>query len=168
MKRRRCRSLGCPVANQKARLCPEARLEQHEKEQQQPQGMSRCASDNRLPQVLRRVYPEVRNHEFKAEFRFAGDIPENLRSGQTCRLEVRLGASRESVLVPRGAFFQSTGGSWIFVLDPDGKGAHRREVRIGRQNPEYYEVLEGLAPGERVVLDGYEGLGKCDELRFRQ
>lgn len=124
--------------------------------------------DRVYPCVLRRVYPEVRNHEFKAEFRFAGDIPENLRSGQTCRLEVRLGASSESVLIPKGGFFQDTGGRWIFVLDPDGKSAHRREVRIGRQNPEYYEVIEGLAPGERVVLDGYAGLGKCDELRFRQ
>ena len=81
---------------------------------------------------------------------------------------MRLGASSESVLIPKGGFFQDTGGRWIFVLDPDGKSAHRREVRIGRQNPEYYEVLEGLAPGERVVLDGYAGLGKCDELRFRQ
>ncbi len=124
--------------------------------------------DRVYPCVLRRVYPEVRNHEFKAEFRFAGDIPENLRSGQTCRLEVRLGASSESVLIPKGGFFQDTGGRWIFVLDPDGKSAHRREVRIGRQNPEYYEVIEGLAPGERVVLDGYAGLGKCDELRSRQ
>lgn len=125
------------------------------------------AQESRYPCVLRKVYPEVREHEFKAEFRFSDGLPANLRIGQTCRMDVRLGASSRQVVIPKGSFFQDTGGRWIFVLDPDGKSAHRREIRIGRQNPEYYEVLEGLSPGERVIVDGYGSFVDCDELRFR-
>ena len=69
---------------------------------------------------------------------------------------MELGQPTESVIIPKGTFFQSTGGSWIFVLDADGKRAYRRQIKIGRQNPQYYEVLEGLEPGERVIVSNYE------------
>lgn len=105
---------------------------------------------------VRKVFPEVRDGKFRVEFLFDGERPENIRSGQTYYLNLQLGKSSQAVIIPKGTFYQSTGGKWIFVLDKDGKTAYRRNIRIGRQNPLYYEVLEGLDPGERVILNGYE------------
>jgi len=106
--------------------------------------------------LLRKVYPEVREGKFRVEFVFDGERPEKIRAGQTYYLNLQLGQSTNAVLIPRGTFFQTTGGKWIFVLDKDGKKAYRRQIRLGRQNPQYYEVLEGLDPGEKVILNGYE------------
>lgn len=106
--------------------------------------------------TIRRVFPEVREGKFRAEFLFVGERPDNIRSGQTYYLNLELGQPTEGILIPKGTFFQHTGGSWIFVLDKDGKKAHRRQIRIGRQNPTYYEVLEGLQAGERVIVSSYE------------
>ena len=114
--------------------------------------------------VVRKVYPEVRDGKFKTDFVFKGERPENIRSGQTYYINLELGQSSESVLIPRGTFFQTTGGSWIYVLDSEGKRAYKRSIRIGRQNPQYYEVLDGLAPGERVIVSGYEGFRENDVL----
>lgn len=113
---------------------------------------------------VRKVYPEVREGKFKTDFVFTGKRPENIRSGQTYYINLELGQSSESVLIPRGTFFQTTGGSWIYVLDSEGKRAYKRSIRIGRQNPQYYEVLEGLAPGEQVIVSGYEGFRDNDVL----
>lgn len=106
--------------------------------------------------VVRKVYPEVRDGKFRADFVFTGERPDNIRSGQTYYINLELGQPTESIIIPRGTFFQSTGGSWIFVLDPDGKKAYRRTIKIGRQNPQYYEVTEGLEPGEKVIVSSYE------------
>lgn len=114
--------------------------------------------------AVRKVYPEVRDGKFKTDFVFKGERPENIRSGQTYYINLELGQSSESVLIPRGTFFQTTGGSWIYVLDSEGKRAYKRSIRIGRQNPQYYEVLDGLAPGERVIVSGYEGFRENDVL----
>lgn len=105
---------------------------------------------------LQKVYPEVREGKFRSDFVFTGERPDNIRSGQTYYINLELGQPTESVIIPKGTFFQSTGGSWIFVLDPDGKRAYRRNIRIGRQNPQYYEVIEGLIDGDRVIVSGYE------------
>ena len=105
---------------------------------------------------VRKVYPEVRQGKFRCDFVFRGERPENIRTGQTYYLDLELGQPEQAVLIPRGTFFQTTGGQWIFVLDKSGEKAYRRPIRIGRQNPQYYEVLEGLEPGERVVTSGYE------------
>ena len=105
---------------------------------------------------VRKVYPEVRQGKFGCDFVFVGDRPENIRSGQTYYIDLELGQPEQAVLIPRGTFFQTTGGQWIFVLDKSGTKAYRRNIRIGRQNPRFYEVLEGLEPGERVVTSGYE------------
>jgi len=105
---------------------------------------------------VRKVYPEVRQGKFGCDFVFMGERPENIRSGQTYYIDLELGQPEQAVLIPRGTFFQTTGGQWIFVLDKSGSKAYRRNIRIGRQNPRYYEVLEGLEPGERVVTSGYE------------
>ncbi len=105
---------------------------------------------------VRKVYPEVRDGYFRTDLVFEGDSPDNMRSGQTYYIDLQLGESSESVLIPKGTFFQITGGNWIFVVDKDGKHAYRRNIRVGRQNPQYYEVLEGLEQGERVIISGYE------------
>ena len=106
---------------------------------------------------VRKVYPEVREGRFRTDFVFTGERPENIRSGQTYYIDLQLGEPTESVLIPKGTFFQVTGGNWIFVVSKDGDKAYRRTIRIGRQNPQYYEVLEGLEQGERVIVSGYEG-----------
>ena len=122
--------------------------------------------DEAYSAVIRKVYPEVRNGKFKADLKFVGEQPANIRSGQTYYLNLQLGQPEQAVLVPRGAFFQTTGGRWIYVLDADGEGATRREIRISRQNPQYYEVLEGLSVGEKVIVSGYEKFGDNERLKF--
>ena len=115
--------------------------------------------------VIRKVYPEVRDGKFKADFRFEGQQPENIRTGQTYYLNLQLGQSAEAILIPRGSFYQNTGGKWVYVLNADGTKATKRSVRIGRQNPQYYEVIEGLAPGDKVIISSYDAFGdKKDEL----
>lgn len=113
---------------------------------------------------IRKVYPEVRDGKFQADFRFDGAQPDNIRTGQTYYLNLQLGQSVEAVLIPRGTFYQTTGGKWIFVLSQDGSRAVKREIRIGRQNPQYYEVLEGLEAGETVITSSYESFGDNDVL----
>ena len=115
---------------------------------------------------IRKVYPEVRDGKFKADFKFMEQQPENIRSGQTYYLNLQLGQPVEAVLIPRGAFYQKTGGKWIYVLSSDGTKATRRDIRIGRQNPQYYEVIEGLEPGEKVITSSYDNFGESDVLVF--
>ena len=116
--------------------------------------------------VIRKVYPEVRDGKFKADFKFDGEQPDNIRSGQTYYLNLQLGQPEEAVIIPRGTFYQKTGGKWIYVVNKEGTKAVKREIRIGRQNPQYYEVLEGLEPGEKVITSGYETYGDSDVLVF--
>ena len=106
--------------------------------------------------TVRKVYPEVRDGKFKTDFVFTGERPDNIRTGQTYYINLELGQPTESIIIPKGTFFQNTGGNWIFVLDQDGKKAYRRQIKIGRQNPQFYEVLEGLEPGEKVIVSSYE------------
>ena len=115
---------------------------------------------------IRKVYPEVRDGKFKADFKFAEQQPENIRSGQTYYLNLQLGQPVEAILIPRGAFYQKTGGKWIYVLSPDGSKAVKRDIRIGRQNPQYYEVVEGLEPGEKVITSSYDNFGESEVLIF--
>ena len=117
--------------------------------------------------IVRKVYPEVRQGKFRVDFLFTGTRPSRLRSGQTFYLNVELGQSAQAVLIPRGTFFQTTGGQWIFVLSRDGRHAYRRPIRIGRQNPRHYEVLEGLEPGERVITSGYEAYKDYEQLEIK-
>ena len=116
--------------------------------------------------VIRKVYPEVRDGKFKADFKFDGEQPDNIRAGQTYYLNLQLGQPEEAVIIPRGTFYQKTGGKWIYVVNKEGNKAVKREIRIGRQNPQYYEVLEGLEPGERVITSGYDTYGDSDVLVF--
>jgi HlyD family secretion protein len=117
--------------------------------------------------TVRRVYPEVRNGTFKIDMVFTDTIPENIRTGQTYYTSLQLGQPKTAILVPIGGFFQETGGQWIYVVDPSESYATRRDISTGRKNPKYYEVLEGLQPGEKVIISGYETFGKNEKLVFK-
>ncbi|MEC3907019.1 HlyD family efflux transporter periplasmic adaptor subunit [Tamlana sp. 2201CG12-4] len=116
---------------------------------------------------LKKVYPEVREGKFKIDMVFAGDQPDNIRTGQNYYIKLQLGEPTEALLIPRGAFFQSTGGQWVYVLDSTGEFAVKRSVKIGKQNPKYYEVLEGLQVGEQVITSGYDAFGESDKLNLK-
>ncbi|MBO7283785.1 MAG: HlyD family efflux transporter periplasmic adaptor subunit [Bacteroidales bacterium] len=116
--------------------------------------------------IIRKVYPEVREGRFKADFRFNGEQPANIRTGQTYYLNLQLGQPEKAILIPRGTFYQKTGGKWIYVVSPEGGKAVKREIRIGRQNPQFYEVLEGLEAGEKVITSGYDNFGDNEVLVF--
>lgn len=120
--------------------------------------------ENSYNMLLRKVYPEVRDGKFKIDLTFGGELPDNIRTGQTYNLNLQLGQPIEAVYIPRGAFFQKTGGRWIYVVDETGEKAYRREIRIGRQNPRYYEILDGLAPGEKVITSSYDNFGDNEVL----
>ena len=116
--------------------------------------------------VIRKVYPEVRAGKFKADFRFSGEQPHNIRTGQTYYLNLQLAQPEKAILIHRGTFYQKTAGKWIYVVAPEGGKAVKREIRIGRQNPQFYEVLEGLEPGEKVITSGYDNFGDNEVLIF--
>ena len=113
---------------------------------------------------VRKVYPDVRNGQFEIDLVFTDVSPDNIRTGQTYHIKLELGESGKAVLLPRGGFFQSTGGQWVFVLNEDGTEAVKRNIRIGKQNPQYYEVLEGLNANEKVITSGYEMFGTNDRI----
>jgi HlyD family secretion protein len=113
---------------------------------------------------IKKVYPEVRNGRFTVDMVFTDDVPSSIRIGQTSRINLELGESQKAVLIPRGGFYQSTGGQWIFVVDPSGSFATKRNIRINRQNPRHYEVVEGLVPGEKVIVSSYDNFGNVDKL----
>ena len=117
--------------------------------------------------VVRKVYPEVREGKFRTDLVFVGTRPSNMRAGQTFYLNLELGSPIQAVLIPKGTFFQTTGGNWIFVLDKSGYTAYRRNISIGRQNPQYYEIEDGLEPGERVIISGYEAFKDNDVLKLK-
>ena len=111
-----------------------------------------------------KVYPEVKDGQFRTDFRFTTGRPESIRAGQTYHINLQLGDPVKAILVPRGGFFQITGGRWMYVMDESGKFAIRQPIRIGRQNPQYYEVTEGLKSGDRVIISGYELFGDNEKL----
>jgi HlyD family secretion protein len=114
--------------------------------------------------TIRRVYPEVVEGQFQADMEFAGEAPQGLRRGQTLQVRIALGELADAVQVPRGGFYQKTGGQWIYVLDPSGAFAVKRPIKLGRQNSQYFEVLEGLQPGEKVITSMYDNFGDMERL----
>ena len=110
---------------------------------------------------VRKVYPEVRNGRFRVDLVFTDDKPETIRTGQSYNIKLQLGESSDALLLPKGSFFQSTGGQWIFVVTPGSDEAIKRNIRVGKQNSRYYEVLEGLEPGEEVITSNYDSFGEA-------
>lgn len=143
----------------------QAQIDEHYIDRVRP-GLSASFSRDGKTYLLRvrKVYPEVRNGTFRTDFVFVGERPAQMRSGQTFYVELALGKSQQVTLIPRGTFFQTTSGNWIFVLDKSGRKAYRRNISIARQNPQYYEVTDGLEPGERVITSGYEAFKDNDVL----
>ena len=116
---------------------------------------------------IRRVYPEVRDGQFKVDLVFDSEKPENIRTGQTYYVKLQLGSANEAFMLPRGSFFQSTGGQWVFVLDESGDFALKRNIKIGKQNPQFYEIVEGLQEGDRIITSSYETFGDADKIVFK-
>lgn len=113
---------------------------------------------------IKKVYTQVSNGRFQVDMQFEGAVPEGIRRGQTLQILLALSDETQAVLVPKGGFYQQTGGNWIFLVSPDGKMAARKDIQIGRQNTDYYEVLGGLKPGDKVVTSSYENYGNMQEL----
>ena len=113
-----------------------------------------------------KIYPQVTNGTFKVDLYFAGAAPAGVHVGQAIDVKLELGGAAKALMLPNGPFYQDTGGNWVFVVGPDGQTATRRNVRLGRRNPEYVEVLDGLKAGDRVVTSGYTAFVKMDRLEF--
>jgi HlyD family secretion protein len=116
------------------------------------------------PGTITKIYPEVQNGRFAVDMVFTNEVPEQIRIGQTSRIRLQLGESKEGILLTKGGFYQTTGGQWVFVLEPGGEFASKRDISIGRQNPRYYEVLDGLEPGEQVIVSSYQNYADHDKL----
>ncbi len=114
--------------------------------------------------VITKVYPQVQNGRFQVDMEFEGSQPQDIRRGQTVYIKLELGDPATALLLPRGGFYQKTGGNWVFVVDSDGTTAVKRTIKLGRQNPNYFEVLDGVLPGERVVVSSYDTFGEVDRL----
>ncbi|MDP4291543.1 MAG: HlyD family efflux transporter periplasmic adaptor subunit, partial [Bacteroidota bacterium] len=130
-----------------------------------PAELENAGTDSKL--VIKKIYPEVKNGKFKVDMVFTGSLPENIRIGQTYYFKLELGQSSQALQIARGGFYQSTGGQSIFVLDRSGKFAVKRNITIGKQNQEFYEVLSGLACGEKVITSGYEQFGDNKKIIFK-
>lgn len=130
-----------------------------------PAAFDRNGTDFKLN--VKKVYPEVREGQFEIDMVFKAKKPENIRTGQTYHIRLELGESEDAILIPRGGFFQSTGGQWVYVLNEEETEAEKRSIRIGKQNPQYYEVLEGLKAGEKVITSSYDLFGENDRIIFK-
>ena len=114
--------------------------------------------------IVRTVFPQVTNGTFQVDMLFVDDAPDGIRRGQTVHIKLELGELSEAVFVDRGGFYQTTGGQWIFVVDESGEFAVKRSIRLGRQNTQSFEVLEGLKPGEKVITSSYDNYGDVEKL----
>lgn len=116
---------------------------------------------------ITKVYSQVKDGKFRVDFEFADKTPESIRRGQSLQIRLALSDETTALLLKKGGFYQQTGGNWVFVLDANGTAAYRRDIQLGRQNPDYYEILDGLQPGDRVIISNYEGYDKIQQLNVR-
>jgi HlyD family secretion protein len=117
---------------------------------------------------IKKVYTQVTNGRFQVDMEFVGDVPQGIRRGQTLQIRLALSDETQALLLPNGGFYQQTGGNWIFKVSADGKTAYKTDIQLGRQNPDYYEVLSGLKPGDKVVTSSYENYGDMQELVLKK
>jgi HlyD family secretion protein len=117
---------------------------------------------------INKVFTQVNNGRFQVDMQFVGAVPEGIRRGQTMQIRLALSDETQALLLAKGGFYQQTGGNWVFKVDKDGKTAYKVDVQLGRQNPDYYEVLSGLQPGDKVVTSSYENYGNMQELVLKQ
>lgn len=116
---------------------------------------------------ISKIYSNITGGAFEVDLEFKDEEPEGIRRGQTLQLRLQFSGVADALIIPRGGFYQITGGNWIYVVDPSGSQATKRQIRIGRQNIHHYEVLEGLEPGERVIVSSYDSYGDKDRLIFK-
>ncbi|MFH1118549.1 MAG: HlyD family efflux transporter periplasmic adaptor subunit [Bacteroidota bacterium] len=117
---------------------------------------------------ISKIYTDVTNGSFQVDLLFDGPAPDDIKRGQTLQLRVQFSGANDALILRRGGFFQETGGNWIYVIDPSGKFAVKRDIKIGRQNTSHYELLEGLQAGEQVIISSYDSFGDKDKLIFRK
>lgn len=117
--------------------------------------------------TVSKVYPEVIKGQFRADLAITGTAPEKPRVGQSYPVDIQLGSPVKAVMIDKGSFFQSSGGKYVYVMSADGKSAEKRQIKLGRRNPRYYEVLEGLSPGEKVIVSSYSDFGEADKLKIK-
>ena len=118
--------------------------------------------------IIKKVYTQVTNGRFQVDMEFVGEVPQGIRRGQTLQIRLALSDETQAVLLPKGGFYQQTGGNWIFKVKENGNNAYKVDIQLGRQNPDYYEVLQGLTPGEKVVTSSYENYGDMQELVLKK
>jgi HlyD family secretion protein len=114
--------------------------------------------------IVDKVYPEVTSGKFEVDMEFSGKAPDGIRRGQTLQIRLQLSDRTKALLLPRGGFYQKTGGQWVFILNSSGNEAVKRQISLGRQNPDYFEVLSGLKPGDKVITSSYDNFGDVDKL----
>ena len=124
-------------------------------------------SDHTYRLIIKKVFPEVKNGQFEVDMNFNGEVPKGIRRGQSVQIRLELGELSQALTIDRGGFYQTTGGQWIFVLDPSGDAAYKRDIKLGRQNSSDFEVLEGLKKGEKVITSSYDTYGDVDKLVFK-
>lgn len=124
--------------------------------------------DQEYPVTVSKIYPEVINNAFQADMEFAGPVPDTIRRGQSLTVELEFGAVQQSLMVRKGGFYQQTGGRWAYVVAADGRSASKVDIRLGRQNPQFVEVLEGLQEGEWIITSGYDSFNGMDRLVFTE
>jgi HlyD family secretion protein len=118
--------------------------------------------------TIQKVYSQVKNGKFQVDMKFEGEVPKDIRRGQTLQIRLALSDETQAVLLAKGGFYQQTGGNWVFKLNDDGSVAYRVDVQLGRQNPEYYEVMQGLQPGDKVITSGYDNYVNTQELILKE
>lgn len=121
-------------------------------------------SDQEYELIVKKIYPEVRDGRFRVDLFFTGKEPAGIKRGMSLHIKLQLSEASEAILLARGGFYQTTGGNWAYVLDKSGDYAFKKNIRLGRQNPQFFEVLEGLTPGEKVITSSYENFGDMDRL----
>ncbi len=117
---------------------------------------------------IHKVYTQVSNGKFQVDMKFEGEVPKGIRRGQTLQIRLALSDETTAILVPKGGFYQQTGGNWIFIMSADGSTAYKTDIQLGRQNPEYYEVMSGLKPGDKVITSGYDNYENTQELILKK
>lgn len=130
------------------------------------QAASFTIGGQKVEAAIAKVYPQIRDGRFQVDLKIEGSLPAGLRRGQTVDLRLELGGAAPALLIANGPFYQDTGGNWVFVLNEDGTAATRRDIRLGRRNPQYIEVLDGLQPGEQVITSSYESYLEMDRIEF--
>ena len=117
---------------------------------------------------ITKVYTQVTNGRFQVDMQFNEVVPEGIRRGQTLQIRLALSEEKQALMIPKGGFFQQTGGNWIFKVSEDGTTAYKTEITLGSQNTEYYEVLNGLEPGDKVITSSYDSYGNVQELILKE